>query len=430
MIKEKPMNQNKHTVCNQAGAVLIIVAVSLIVMLGFAALSIDFGRRMVFENKVQNAVDAGALAGGRALYFDNGNGLNITGAAGADAMAKATTLANSPSAGSFPPPTVEIGNWTFATRTFTEIQNPTEINITGWSTERADLDTTWVNAVRVEASTTGVTNFLAGLFNYEDFAVTKDAVAYRGFPGGMGSREADQPIVVCWDSISDGEDGFLCNVGRFTNSSDKDTSSDTVRWSTLAEQGQGCGGNSPAGELRKLVNCNGSVNHADIPAGTGLPTNNGELESVMSVLRDCFFKEDPPRAMNVTLPVINCNEGPTCGTIITAVNMDIVWITESGTDSQFKDAPESLADENGVVIWPETPFPVGTTGQDRWKDFVDHFELEDVNGAPDTEEEKLDFYNNMTIYFKTTCNEEDPPPAGDCCGPPTNIRAKYPKLVE
>ena len=422
------MNQKKHTVCNQAGAVLIIVAVSLIVLLGFAALSLDFGRRMVFENKVQNAVDAGALAGGRALYFDNGNGLNITGAAGAIALAKAATMDNTPSAGSFASPTVEIGNWTFATRTFTKIANPIDLDITGRDPIQADLDTDWVNAIRVEASNKGVANFLAGLFNYASFDVTKDAVAYRGYPAGMGAGEADQPIVVCWDSITDGSGGFRCNVGRFTNSSPDDSKNDTVRWSTLAEQGQGCGGNSPISDVRKLINCRGSVNQKDIPAYAGLPTINGEGENALQKLRNCFYKEDPPQTMNVTLPAINCNEGPTCGTMITAVNMDIVWITGAGADPDFEDAPEVLDDESGDTIWPETPFPAGTPGEDRWVAFVDDFGLENKTGAPNTRQEKLDFYNKKTIYFRTICEEVDT--QGDCCGPPTNLLAKYPKLVE
>src|SRR5215510_3254036 len=51
----------------QDGAVAIIVAISVIVLLGIAAFVIDFGFAWVTTNQLQNAADAGALAGARAL---------------------------------------------------------------------------------------------------------------------------------------------------------------------------------------------------------------------------------------------------------------------------------------------------------------------------------------------------------------------------
>jgi Putative Flp pilus-assembly TadE/G-like len=51
----------------QRGGVAIIVAVSVIVLLSVAALVIDIGYGFVVNNQLQNAADAGALAGARAL---------------------------------------------------------------------------------------------------------------------------------------------------------------------------------------------------------------------------------------------------------------------------------------------------------------------------------------------------------------------------
>ena len=49
------------------GQVLVIVALGLVVLLGAAAFTIDLGRRAAEERYLQNAADAAALAGCRAL---------------------------------------------------------------------------------------------------------------------------------------------------------------------------------------------------------------------------------------------------------------------------------------------------------------------------------------------------------------------------
>jgi hypothetical protein len=59
--------QVRKRLSNQQGAVAIMVAVSAIVLLGIAAFVIDFGFTWVTTNELQNAADAGALAGAGAL---------------------------------------------------------------------------------------------------------------------------------------------------------------------------------------------------------------------------------------------------------------------------------------------------------------------------------------------------------------------------
>jgi Flp pilus assembly protein TadG len=49
--------------CNDSGAVAVLGAIIIVVLLGFAALAIDIGHLMVVKNELQNAADAGALAG-------------------------------------------------------------------------------------------------------------------------------------------------------------------------------------------------------------------------------------------------------------------------------------------------------------------------------------------------------------------------------
>ena len=58
----------RKIVSEQKGAVAIMVAVSFIVLLGMAAFVIDFGYSWATTNELQNAADAGALAGVRAPW--------------------------------------------------------------------------------------------------------------------------------------------------------------------------------------------------------------------------------------------------------------------------------------------------------------------------------------------------------------------------
>jgi Flp pilus assembly protein TadG len=46
---------------NKRGAVAVIVAILLAVLIGFTALSVDVGHLYVVHNELQNAADAGAL---------------------------------------------------------------------------------------------------------------------------------------------------------------------------------------------------------------------------------------------------------------------------------------------------------------------------------------------------------------------------------
>jgi Flp pilus assembly protein TadG len=52
----------------QRGAVAVMTAVSLVLLLGLAALAIDIGNLLVSRNELQNAADAAALAGAPCLY--------------------------------------------------------------------------------------------------------------------------------------------------------------------------------------------------------------------------------------------------------------------------------------------------------------------------------------------------------------------------
>jgi hypothetical protein len=65
---------------DERGAVAIIVSLFLLFAgIGFAAFAIDLGYLHVAKNELQNAADAGALAGARALYYSDGSQVNDDG---------------------------------------------------------------------------------------------------------------------------------------------------------------------------------------------------------------------------------------------------------------------------------------------------------------------------------------------------------------
>src|SRR4030067_1579475 len=75
---------------DQKGIVIVIVAILIAVFIGFAALAVDIGHLYVVRNELQNAADAGALAGARFLYYEDGAAVNE----GANQIAFVAAIAN------------------------------------------------------------------------------------------------------------------------------------------------------------------------------------------------------------------------------------------------------------------------------------------------------------------------------------------------
>ena len=115
---------------DQHGVIAVTVALVMVVMLAMTALALDVGHALVARNQLQNASDAAALAGARALgvIYSGMSGGSLTGytltggqvasimsaasVAGADNQAAGVTV--TVNAGD-----IAVGNWTSATRTFT-----------------------------------------------------------------------------------------------------------------------------------------------------------------------------------------------------------------------------------------------------------------------------------------------------------------------
>ncbi len=101
---------------DESGTVLIMAGILLVVFLGFGALAIDIGRIAVVRNELQNAADAGAMAGARGLvpfinlaapvpYWSNGQ-----------AVALQTVRLNKADGAFLTNCQIEVGYWNFLTK--------------------------------------------------------------------------------------------------------------------------------------------------------------------------------------------------------------------------------------------------------------------------------------------------------------------------
>jgi hypothetical protein len=61
-----------------AGQIMMVVAVSLVVLIGCAAIATDLGLMWTFKRQMQQAADAAAIAGDREIYSGNGSTTNLT----------------------------------------------------------------------------------------------------------------------------------------------------------------------------------------------------------------------------------------------------------------------------------------------------------------------------------------------------------------
>jgi len=413
---------------DERGVTVILVALLMIVFLGVAALAIDGSHLMVVRNELQNAADAGALAGGRFLYNEYGTEVN----AGANAIAYDAARANKALAntgGAIPVDVnfgdgqsldVRRGHWNFATHTFTPSDSTVVIDLWGLTTEEldnmdgSDGNPPYINAVKVVArrQATRAASFFARVFGYGDFEMSAEAIGYIGFAGTLGPGEVDQPIAICAESILlDGE--YSCNIGRMINSGEKVESSETGGWTSF-NQDDPCTGGTNAQEVSSLI-C-GEGNPEMISLGQPIATNGGEIQSAFNNLIDCWqdhLTKNGLTPWNLTLPVISCPENNvgTCEEVLGAVNINIVWITEAGEDPGYDQAPTQMGD------WSNT----STSGSERWASFVSHFNLKNVDESPAP-------YAKKSIYFLPDCTPHEL--KGNSGGENFGVLAKIPVLVK
>jgi hypothetical protein len=408
-------------VMNQRGVTAAVIAVMLFVLLGLAALAVDLGHLYVVRNELQNAADAGALAGARVLYNEEGTSVNVNAnqvgcdAARANRSDKIPVEVNWTSGNEGD---VQRGHWSFATRTFTPNPSTAPIDLWNVSAEELDANPDFINAVQVTArrQATPAASFFARIFGHSGFQLSATAVAYIGFAGTLTPFDVDEPIAICKQSILDGNDDYTCGVGRMINSG-SNAGHQTGGWTNYSQPCE----TASTPTVRPLI-C-GAGNPEPIQLDAGMGTTGGEVQTAADLLMDCWRNNRtldtdtdgiPDQPWQVTLPVVDCPDNNTgnCSTVKGAVTVNIVWITRTDKN-QMKEVPRKMGG------WT---CPAGYTGQQCWDSFVEAFNLQDVlNGSAAT-------YEDKTIYFLPDCTPHEP--AGRSGGENFGILAKIPVLVK
>ncbi|MCK4818178.1 hypothetical protein KA005_20580 [bacterium] len=485
-MKKKPMISILR---NQRGVSAIIVGVFILfVGIPIAALSVDVFHLIVVKNELQNAADAGALAGAAALYRET-LGAAVDPDANIDAYDTATANKSEnvivelynynkapnvqcthcdktgESISSLEYEDVQRGHWYFSnpsglpsvvdTSHFECNELTDAVNISNYSTDQlnADLDSdgnklNFINAVQVVTrrtirdSGTPIISFFARIFGYENFQMYAKAVGYIGF--AAQDAEVDFPIAICMDQILGWPSGTLtCNEGRMYNSNE-----DTARWTNMDV----CGEPTNANLIKGLTSCDADSPILNVPSQGGLGTSEGQVESAFKVLYNCWLAASNEIVLNVgdspfdiakrlidhndpvdgipdtpwavTLPVMDCTQGPTCGPYQGLVEINVMWIADS-VDPNNPATPKAMyynppiydpndieypsdgvdPDDDGIVWGPQWPNDTG-----NW-DVLDPFnEPIYVTGPaydpddPDSEPQIWDIMKSFPDYDKIEKN--------------------------
>jgi hypothetical protein len=417
---------------NGVSALLLIFIIFIILCLG--ALIVDLTFLYVASEQLQNAADAGALAGARELYLEEGTQVND----GANLVAHNTATENHATNMRTEANAAEVnwtagntgdvqrGHWSFGltnnmARGFYPNDSLELVEL--WNVDETDLDANpnFINAVRVVARIPSppMLTFFANILNIQSVPqFSKDAVAYIGFAGSLRQEDVDQPIAICADSIVTPEGEYTCSIGRFINSGQNEDS-ETGGWTSFDQEDNPCAGTN-AQEVRNHVCGNG--NPRMILLGKPMAANGGEIQSAFDALYDCWENRTAKTSSwSMTLPVINCpgNNVGTCEEVVGAVIVNVIWITGAGEDPHYNEAPMSMSSVPGYPAWDGSSIPDGAA---RWLSFTDHYHLKDIDGESPAP------YVKKSIYFLPDCDPHIP--MGITGGRNFGILARIPVLVE
>jgi Flp pilus assembly protein TadG len=198
----------------QHGAVLVLTALSLFVLMGMAGLAIDIGHTMVNKTIAQNAADAAALSAAIRINQHNDSDTNADEIA-AEAEGKATynLFKGSPGNG-------EISEGLSAddlTFTFAKVTDLSTTSLGDWHEAAAtngagENITKDTNFVRVTTAAVNVNAWFAGVVGFPELAVSTSAVA-----GVTPIAPCDlAPILMCADVDAEGK-AKDTNCGDDTN---------------------------------------------------------------------------------------------------------------------------------------------------------------------------------------------------------------------
>ena len=404
----------------ERGVTLIMVALLILVFIGVAALAIDIGHLFVVRNELQNAADAGCLSGARFLYSYSDDGMVVKMAVNENAnqIAYQAAVANksekAPVEVLWSGGDVERGHWCFwcfETPTFTPNESPQPVDLWDVSPEELDANLDFINAIRVKTrrQKTPVASFFAGIFGYENFSLSTEAIAYIGFAGTLAPGEVDQPIAICKESLLVDEK-YTCTIGRVISIGTHLPGQQTGGWTDFTQDPLG----SVPNPLTVALLVTQNKNPDPIILGLPLAVSGGDMPVAFSLLRDRWEDvTDKDESWRITLPVVECPNK----TMVGAVTVNIVWITGEVEDPAYSDAPWVMEDPRDQTTWSSND----PDGQVRWNSFVQNFNLQKMDGSSAPYQEKV-------VYFLPDCNYHKP--AGRTGGENFGVLAKIPVLAK
>ena len=284
--KEKPMkahHQFIHRLKDQRGATAVIVAIVLVVLIGFAAFAVDIGYLYATRNELQNIADAAALAGAGELGHIYGN---LTGSAQSYVMDTNDKIAVRDAAKSV----VEEGR-----------------NIAGWhNIDIFDVDiliNTWDPAVGVfssniyeqptavrviarrEGANTAVATFFARILGILEVPVGADATAALTAPCMIAELElpiglSETPFPDPWDPEVDPE--ICSNLIEFSPTNDSCAGWHNFEWQANA--------NNLKEKIFGMIAAHPSINDPDDPDDDDPCLE----EPCGQAWLDYYFDMDPP----------------------------------------------------------------------------------------------------------------------------------------
>jgi hypothetical protein len=429
---------------NQRGIITVLIAVCLVMLIGLIALSIDTSHLVVARNELQNAADAGALAGAAELYTDDGQSVNTNAnqvgfeAATANFSEQFPVEVNWTAGNSGD---VQRGHWSFGLgslpRGFTPNDSTAPVALWGVTTVELDENPNFINAVRVRSrrQNTPIASWFARIFGHESFEGFAEAVAYIGFAGTLKTATANAPIAICKEAMTkdcdeNGENCMWdCSEGRFINDAAGKEDQETALWTNMTIT-DSCSSGANANEVKSLVNCPAittgfGVNDDALTYGSDMEVNNGQIDTAFNAFYSCWKDnfDSHHGYLELTLPVVLCADDPTtCAPLWGAVTVTVIHVTRQ---PNYMDLPETKSaaingiswnKENAVADCQLKPNP----DECVWKKFVEIFELKDQydNDAG---------YHAKSIYFLQTCKPQ--PAMGITGGENFGILAEIPVLV-
>ncbi|WP_419176060.1 TadG family pilus assembly protein [Desulfosediminicola sp.] len=438
------------------GAVLIFVVLAILLMfVALTALAIDSGHMVMVRNELQNSADAGALAGAGVLFNRSDGSISPGANDEAEDVARENPAAGADRAkGSSATDKLEVkvqrGHWSFSTLSFTENNNTDQLS--GWegmTAEDLDVNTDFINAVKVTTTREHTKSIFAGFMGQFDHKIETDAVAYLGFASTIDAGEIDIPFALCLEYLTMGSGEIACGVARAVNEG-----VETGGWTNFSQDGQesfpdGCESTN-TNYVDSIVlgdidygDCTG-INPDPLDGGEAIGTINGNVQTIFSKIVEKCFIGISPSAYNsdtyyqnnvkyqatmpwkdVTFPVVICGEGNYAGgacdetkvTYHAPINVDIIWMSAGKDNVPVKyDVPSPLKD-NATF---ECSDPTNNTK--CWQEFQDHygwdFDDPDGDGLPE----------NNGMYLAPNCDYV--PGAGSTGSYNTGIMAAIPVLVE